>query len=169
MIFAMLLTSSNYNDKEERMVGGRNGLGGKTTCIFSKTFKIETANNGLHYTQEITENTTVISKPKIKKTTKKDYTKISYLPDFKRLKVSSNKSPAFIGTMELIESKERQYLINNQGCFRCRAIIVDQTNGFGISRIAPNSKDRPIPVQANATPRRNRPAGNSVGGRGGHV
>jgi DNA gyrase/topoisomerase IV subunit B len=105
MIFGMLLTSSNYNDKEERIVGGRNGLGSNITCIFSKTFKIETVNNGLHYTQEITENMTVISKPKIKKTTKKDYTKISYLPDFKRFKISSNKSPAYIGTMELIESR----------------------------------------------------------------
>lgn len=105
MIFGMLLTSSNYNDTEQRIVGGRNGLGSKLTALFSKKFVIETVNNGLLYTQEITENMSVIHAPVIKKTTKKDYTKITYLPDFKKFKISSNKTQSFIGTMELIESR----------------------------------------------------------------
>jgi DNA topoisomerase-2 len=40
LIFGELLTSSNYNDDEVRIVGGVNGLGIKLTNIFSKTFTI---------------------------------------------------------------------------------------------------------------------------------
>ena len=44
MIFGHLLTSSNYNDKEEKVTGGRNGFGAKLANIFSTEFTIETAN-----------------------------------------------------------------------------------------------------------------------------
>ena len=38
LIFGKLLTSSNYDDNEDRMTSGRNGLGSKATNIFSKEF-----------------------------------------------------------------------------------------------------------------------------------
>lgn len=41
MIFGQLLTSSNYDDNEEKVVGGRNGYGAKLANIFSKKFIIE--------------------------------------------------------------------------------------------------------------------------------
>lgn len=41
MIFGELLTSSNYNDDEERTTGGRNGYGSKLANIFSTKFIIE--------------------------------------------------------------------------------------------------------------------------------
>lgn len=41
MIFGHLLTSSNYDDQEEKVVGGRNGFGAKLTNIFSKKFIVE--------------------------------------------------------------------------------------------------------------------------------
>lgn len=43
MIFGELLTSSNYNDDEAKVVGGRNGYGAKLTNIYSTEFKIVTA------------------------------------------------------------------------------------------------------------------------------
>ena len=43
MIFGNLLTSSNYNDAEEKTTGGRNGFGAKLANIFSTEFVIETA------------------------------------------------------------------------------------------------------------------------------
>lgn len=43
MIFGHLLTSSNYNDDEKKITGGRNGYGAKLTNIFSSQFIIETA------------------------------------------------------------------------------------------------------------------------------
>lgn len=43
MIFGHLLTSSNYDDKEEKVTGGRNGYGAKLCNIFSHRFTVETA------------------------------------------------------------------------------------------------------------------------------
>merc|ERR1719230_37718 len=41
MVFGNLLTSDNYDDSDEKVVGGRNGYGAKLTNIFSKKFSIE--------------------------------------------------------------------------------------------------------------------------------
>lgn len=43
MIFGHLLTSSNYNDEEKKVTGGRNGYGAKLCNIFSTNFMVETA------------------------------------------------------------------------------------------------------------------------------
>ena len=43
MIFGQLLTSSNYDDDEKKVTGGRNGYGAKLCNIFSTEFTIETA------------------------------------------------------------------------------------------------------------------------------
>jgi DNA topoisomerase-2 len=45
LIFGHLLTSSNYDDDEKKVVGGRNGYGAKLTNIYSSRFTIE-CNNG---------------------------------------------------------------------------------------------------------------------------
>ncbi len=43
LIFGELLTSSNYDDDEAKVVGGRNGYGAKLTNIYSRDFRIVTA------------------------------------------------------------------------------------------------------------------------------
>lgn len=83
LIFANLLTSSNYDDTEKRTTGGLNGLGAKLTAIFSSEFTVETAKDGKKYTQTFTDNLSVINKPKISKSSK-EYTTITFKPDFKR-------------------------------------------------------------------------------------
>jgi DNA topoisomerase-2 len=45
LIFGHLLTSSNYDDTEKKVTGGRNGYGAKLTNIFSKKFTVETADS----------------------------------------------------------------------------------------------------------------------------
>ncbi|RUP45794.1 topoisomerase 2 [Jimgerdemannia flammicorona] len=45
LIFGHLLTSSNYDDDEKKIVGGRNGYGAKLANIFSNEFIIETSDN----------------------------------------------------------------------------------------------------------------------------
>jgi len=42
LVFGHLLTSSNYDDKQKKVTGGRNGYGAKLTNIFSKRFTVET-------------------------------------------------------------------------------------------------------------------------------
>lgn len=41
LIFGHLLTGSNYDDNQKKVVGGRNGYGAKLTNIFSKKFTVE--------------------------------------------------------------------------------------------------------------------------------
>uniref|UniRef100_A0A0M3JE54 DNA topoisomerase (ATP-hydrolyzing) n=1 Tax=Anisakis simplex TaxID=6269 RepID=A0A0M3JE54_ANISI len=43
LIFGTLLTSSNYDDSERKVTGGRNGYGAKLCNVFSKRFTIETS------------------------------------------------------------------------------------------------------------------------------
>ncbi|QNP98066.1 YALIA101S06e03708g1_1 [Yarrowia lipolytica] len=86
LIFGNLLTSSNYNDNEKKVVGGRNGFGAKLCNIFSTEFKLETADqkNGKIYTQTWSNNMSKVDKPKIKELkTKKEYTKVTFKPDLK--------------------------------------------------------------------------------------
>ena len=42
LVFGHLLTSSNYDDKQKKVTGGRNGYGAKLTNIFSKRYTVET-------------------------------------------------------------------------------------------------------------------------------
>ena len=51
LIFGHLLTSSNYDDTEKKVVGGRNGFGAKLCNIFSTKFTVETASNGKKFKQ----------------------------------------------------------------------------------------------------------------------
>jgi DNA topoisomerase-2 len=87
LIFANLLTSSNYDDTQERTTGGLNGLGAKLTAIFSKSFTVETAKNGKKYIQIFTDNLSKISKPKITESTD-EYTKITFVPDYEKFGIT---------------------------------------------------------------------------------
>jgi DNA topoisomerase-2 len=86
LIFGHLLTSSNYDDTEDRIVGGQNGIGAKACNIFSKEFTVETvdASSGLKYVQTFRDNMSVRELPKIVKCAKKPYTRITFLPDYQR-------------------------------------------------------------------------------------
>lgn len=87
LIFANLLTSSNFDDSKERTTGGLNGLGAKLTAIFSKDFTVETAKDGKKYIQTFKDNLSVISKPKISKSSS-EYTKITFTPDYEKFGVT---------------------------------------------------------------------------------
>lgn len=87
LIFANLLTSTNYDDEEERTWAGRNGYGAKLTNIFSKVFKIEVTDPArkLKYKQTFRKNLSVIEEPEI--TSYKDtqgYVRVYFEPDLKR-------------------------------------------------------------------------------------
>jgi DNA topoisomerase-2 len=90
MIFGHMLSSTNYDDSEERVVGGQNGIGAKACNIFSKWFEVETIDNErkLKYIQKFENNMTVINKPKVTKYSKKPYTIIRFLPDYQSFKTN---------------------------------------------------------------------------------
>ena len=90
LIFGRLLTSSNYDDDEARMTSGRNGLGGKVTNVFSKSFEVRLYDpeSGYQYLQSWSDNMSVKSEPKLTRPKlKHGYTEISFLPDYARFGV----------------------------------------------------------------------------------
>lgn len=89
MIFGHMRTSSNYDDKVKRTVGGRNGIGAKAANIFSTTFTITTVCNGTKYTQTFTNNMRNKTVPKITSVKGDDYTSIEYVPDLKAFGMKS--------------------------------------------------------------------------------
>jgi len=87
LIFGHLLTSSNYNKGEEKIVGGKNGYGAKLANIFSTEFKVgvRDTKNGLRYEQTWTKNMSVCGKASVKKDSgSKGYVEITYVPDLAR-------------------------------------------------------------------------------------
>ena len=94
LIFANLLTSTNYDETEQRITGGTHGLGAKLSAIFSIKFILEVwdTKRKLYYNQTFENNLSKISKPSISKYTKLDWdkaqggVKITIYPDFAKFK-----------------------------------------------------------------------------------
>ena len=84
LIFGNLLSSSNYDDTEKRTVGGLNGLGAKLTNIYSTEFTVETQKGNKKYTQTFKNNLSEIGKPKVETSKDKEYTKITFQPDYSK-------------------------------------------------------------------------------------
>jgi len=92
MIFGELLTSSNYNDDEERTTGGRNGYGSKLANIFSTKFIIEIVDAKRHkkFIQIWKENMSIAEEAIISKNkNEKSYVKVTCYPDFARFKIKN--------------------------------------------------------------------------------
>lgn len=90
MIFGRLLTGSNYDDEEERVVAGRNGLGSKLCNVFSSKFTVTGCDpdNKKTLTQTWTNNMKETSGPVVRETKlTKGYTCVSWTPDFKQFKL----------------------------------------------------------------------------------
>lgn len=84
LIFGHLLTSSNYDKEEEKIVGGKNGYGAKLTNILSKMFSIniKTPSSGKNYIQSWYDNMKQCEKASNKKLVgSKGLVSISFIPD----------------------------------------------------------------------------------------
>lgn len=109
LIFGHLLTSSNYDDEEKKVTGGRNGYGAKLCNIFSTEFILETADprNGHKYVQRWENNMNICHPPKITAYKKgPSYTKVSFKPDLSRFGMD-NLDSDILGVM-----RRRVYDIN---------------------------------------------------------
>jgi len=87
LIFGELLTSTNYDDTQKRITGGRNGYGAKLTNIFSTFFSIETVDGKRKrkFYQEFTDNMSKRTSPVITDVKSGNtFTKIVFKPDFEK-------------------------------------------------------------------------------------
>lgn len=98
LIFGTLLTSSNYDDSEKKVIGGRNGFGAKLCNIFSEQFTLETSfiENGKKFKQvggvagvgrppqTWCRNMTERGEPEISTADSEDFTRVTFTPDLAR-------------------------------------------------------------------------------------
>ncbi|XP_023133313.2 DNA topoisomerase 2-beta isoform X1 [Amphiprion ocellaris] len=89
LIFGHLLTSSNYDDEEKKVTGGRNGYGAKLCNIFSTKFTVETACKEYRqsFKQTWQNNMSKTSDPKIKLFDGDDFTCVTFQPDLSKFKM----------------------------------------------------------------------------------
>jgi len=86
LITGTLLTSTNYNHQEEKIIGGKGGYGLKLTNIFSKSFTVETVDSYRQriFVQNYKNNMLEKDTPSVRASSKQPYTKITFLPDYER-------------------------------------------------------------------------------------
>lgn len=83
MIFSNLKAGSNFNDDEQRLTAGLNGVGSVLTNVFSKEFIVSTCDGKNHFYQTFRNNMRERNKATIKKSTK-NHTEITYIPDLEK-------------------------------------------------------------------------------------
>ena len=91
LVFGHLLTSTNYDDSQKRIVGGRNGYGAKLANIYSTEFSVVIKDHETKqtYTQSWSKNMTVCDPPKIKKHSgATSSVAITFTPEWKRFGMS---------------------------------------------------------------------------------
>ncbi|XP_010958747.1 DNA topoisomerase 2-alpha [Camelus bactrianus] len=91
LIFGQLLTSSNYDDEEKKVTGGRNGYGAKLCNIFSTKFTVETASREYKkmFKQMWMNNMGKAGEMELKPFNGEDYTCITFHPDLSKFKMQS--------------------------------------------------------------------------------
>lgn len=101
LVFGHLLTSDNYNDKEKKVTGGRNGYGAKLANIFSTKFVVQTADSsrGLKYKQVFETNMSSKREPKIDKYSGDDFTEVTFYPDLAKFGGMTSLDPDIVSLM----------------------------------------------------------------------
>jgi DNA topoisomerase-2 len=149
MIFGELLTSTNYDKNEKKLVGGKNGYGVKLVNIFAEEMVVTVVDQprGLKYKQTFKKNMTEVEKPIVIPNKGKSSVQVIWTPDFKRFGMQSIDD----GMMRLIErrvwdlamtlGKEVKVTLNGTAV-KCKNLI-DYAKGFGCDTVvyeSPNDR-----------------------------
>jgi DNA topoisomerase-2 len=89
LIFSNLKAGSNFDDSEERLVAGTNGVGSTLTNIFSSRFEVRTCDGKNEFEQTFTNNMRDRTKAEVRKVPGDGYTEISFQPDLARFGMES--------------------------------------------------------------------------------
>lgn len=86
MVFGHLRVGSNFDDKEKRTVGGRNGLGAKLCNVWSTEFTVEVQDkeNGKRYKQTWTNNMANMGKAKVTSNKTSSFVRVTWTPDYEK-------------------------------------------------------------------------------------
>jgi DNA topoisomerase-2 len=89
VVFGEMHAGTNFENDDKRKTSGRNGMGAKTTNVFSKFFEVEHSDPDSKklFKQTYTDNARNRSVPEVTRyTSKVAYTKITFLPDYEYFK-----------------------------------------------------------------------------------
>jgi DNA topoisomerase-2 len=116
LIFGHLLTSSNYNDNEQRVTGGRNGYGAKLANVFSSKFWIEISDGKKIYKQKWSNNMSQVDPPEIVTEKNREYVTIGFIPEWRR----------FDGPHEFLKIVEKRTWDAAMWCSKAEVILNGQ-------------------------------------------
>jgi DNA topoisomerase-2 len=149
MIFAELLTSTNYDASEKKLVGGKNGYGVKLVNIFAKHMEvmIVDAERKLSYQQRYSMNMTRINEPTVKPTKSKSSVAVKWEPDFERFGMKEI-TPDMLRLIErrvwdlaMTVGKETKVIWNGE-TLKCKN-LVEYADSYGCSPVvyeSPNER-----------------------------
>lgn len=147
LIFGELLTSTNYDKEEKKLVGGKNGYGVKLVNIFAKQLQvvIVDAGRGLRYEQTFSENMTKIGDPKVKASKGKSCVTLRWYPDYARFGYRDGRLPDPM--IRLLERRVYDLAMTvgkdvkvswNGTLVKCRT-LVDYAKAFGCDPVVAES------------------------------
>jgi len=89
LIFSNLKAGSNFDDSEDRLVAGTNGVGSTLTNIFSKEFRVRTSDGKNEFDQTFRNNMREREPAKVtQKKSKTGFTEITFVPDLTRFSLT---------------------------------------------------------------------------------
>lgn len=151
LIFGELLTSTNYDKEEKKLVGGKNGYGVKLVNIFAKTLKVKIIDAGraLSYEQTFSDNMTKVSNPVVKSSKQKSSVTLRWEPDYERFGYKEGRIPEEM--VRLIERRVYDLAMTvgkdvkvtwNGTLVKCRT-LVDYAKAYGCDPVvfeSPNDR-----------------------------
>ena len=149
MIFAELLTSTNYDASEKKLVGGKNGYGVKLVNIFAKHMEVMIidAERKLSYQQRYSMNMTRINEPTVKPSKSKSSVAVKWEPDFERFGMKEI-TPDMLRLIErrvwdlaMTVGKETKVIWNGE-TLKCKN-LVEYADSYGCSPVvyeSPNER-----------------------------
>ena len=159
LIFGELLTSTNYDKEEKKLVGGKNGYGVKLVNIFAKELEVSIVDAGrkLHYTQTFSDNMTKVEAPKVKASKSKSYVCLSWTPDFPRFGFRDRIPEDMVRLIQrrvtdlaMTVGKEVKVTWNGEPV-KCRS-LVDYAKAYGAETVVTESPNERWTVAVTPTP-----------------
>jgi DNA topoisomerase II len=150
LIFGELLTSTNYDKDEKKLVGGKNGYGVKLVNIFAKQLQVRIVDpiRSLSYDQTFHDNMTRADAPKVKASKGKASVTLRWFPDYARFGYADRLPEGMVRLIErrvydLAMTVGKEVKVSWNGTLlKCRS-LTDYAKSFGCQTLvheAPNDR-----------------------------
>ena len=150
LIFGELLTSTNYDTTEKKLVGGKNGYGVKLVNIFASQLHVRIVDpvRGLRYEQTFHANMTRVDPPTVTASKAKGSVCLRWLPDYARFGYTDRLPEGMVRLIErrvtdLAMTVGKEVKVSWNGTLVTCRTLVDYAKAFGCETVvqeAPNDR-----------------------------